>query len=287
MQVKSGLIHVQPPKTALGIIMKVLSVLIVLIALTVVDSFRHGSARLSRSGSTTKSRRSTSSAKSMSPLETASTLLPAILRRVPPSEAQGAFIFFFFAGSGALGIGGAQIPKLLKEFQEIGDLAGGPTAGGDTWGLSAVQSLGFKEEVKVQDVRNVLSCFPTVAQIQEKGEGKSYLAQSGFLEREGFQRAVAENMGKLNLPVNPLTVHAVFTALTGGGSSVTCPPSAVYELVPQWKNDESLEQLKSDLGSAQAKKLSAYVFFAFLITLVLDLILESFVNGWFPDYFWG
>jgi hypothetical protein len=62
----------------------------------------------------------------MSPLETASTLVPAILRRVPPSEAQGAFLFFFFAGSGALGIGGAQIPKLLEAYKAIGDLAGGP-----------------------------------------------------------------------------------------------------------------------------------------------------------------
>ena len=35
------------------------------------------------------------SALEMTPLESASTLLPAILRRVEPSEAKGAFAFFF------------------------------------------------------------------------------------------------------------------------------------------------------------------------------------------------
>ena len=43
-------------------------------------------------------------------------MLVSILKRVPDSEAKGAFFFFFFAGSGALGIGGAQIPKLLAEY---------------------------------------------------------------------------------------------------------------------------------------------------------------------------
>lgn len=242
----------------------------------------HGEARENANGLSARDTRLM-----MSPLETASTLVPAILRRVPPSEAQGAFIFFFFAGSGALGIGGAQIPKLVEEFNAIGALAGGATAGGETLDLNPVQSLGYKEDIKVQDVKNVLSCFPTVAQIQEAGDGKSFLAQSGFLERVGFERAVDQNMEKLGLPVNPLAVYMLFTALTGGGSSVTCPPSAVFELVPQWKADESLETLKGDLSSAQSKKLSAYVFFAFLIALVLDLIIESLVNGWFPDYFWG
>lgn len=272
-----------------------LRVILLVCMLSLTYGFQPGAVRSVHKGHFSLRSRSTSSSSrtprttslNMSPLETASTLVPAILRRVPPSEAQGAFTFFFFAGSGALGIGGAQIPKLIEEFNAIGDLAGGASAGGETLELDAVQSLGYKEPIKVQDVKNVLSCFPTVAQIQEAGDGETFLAQSGFLERVGFERAVADNMEKLELPVNPLAVYMLFTALTGGGSSVTCPPSAVYELVPQWKADDGLEKLKSDLSSAQSKKLSAYVFFAFLIALVLDLIIESFVNGWFPDYFWG
>ena len=37
------------------------------------------------------------------------------------------------------------------------------------------------------------------------------------------------------------------------------------------------------LGEAQSKRIFAYGFFIFLIALILDLIGESFINGFFPD----
>ena len=171
------------------------------------------------------------SALKMTPLESASTLLPAILRRVEPSEAKGAFTFFFFAGSGALGIGGAQIPKLIKAYNELGDLAGGPTAGGEVMPLGAIEKFGYKEDIRVADVQNILSCFPTVKEIQDAGDGKSFLAQTGYLERIGFERAVTAAMEKQGLVVNPLALYMIFDALTGGGSSSSCPPQAVFEKV--------------------------------------------------------
>lgn len=219
----------------------------------------------------------------MSPLESASTLLPAILRRVEPSEAQGAFLFFFFAGSGALGIGGAQIPKLVKAYNEIGELAGGPTAGGETMPLGTIEKFGYKEDIRVADVQNILSCFPTVKQIQDAGDGKSFLAQTGYLERIGYERAVTTNLEEQGFPVNPMAVYMIFDALTGGGSSSSCPPQAVFEKVPEWKGDGGMAALQKDLSSAQSKRIFAYAFFVFLIALILDLIGESFINGYFPD----
>ena len=82
-------------------------------------------------------------------MEGASMLL-SILKRVPDSEARGAFFFFFFAGSGALGIGGAQIPKLLEEYKEIAKLAGGPSNGGEDLSLNFAQSFGYPEPIKVR-----------------------------------------------------------------------------------------------------------------------------------------
>ena len=59
----------------------------------------------------------------MSIIETASTLLDGsstlllnFLQRVDPEQAKGEFFFFFFGGSGALGIGAAQVPKIAAEL---------------------------------------------------------------------------------------------------------------------------------------------------------------------------
>ena len=59
----------------------------------------------------------------MSIVETASTLLDGsstlllnFLQRVDPEQAKGEFFFFFFGGSGALGIGAAQVPKIAAEL---------------------------------------------------------------------------------------------------------------------------------------------------------------------------
>ena len=58
----------------------------------------------------------------MSPHDVTSTLLDGssfllnFLQRVEPEQAKGEFFFFFFGGSGALGIGAAQVPKIAAEL---------------------------------------------------------------------------------------------------------------------------------------------------------------------------
>ena len=49
-------------------------------------------------------------------LDGTSTLLLNFLQRVDPEQAKGEFFFFFFGGSGALGIGAAQVPKIAAEL---------------------------------------------------------------------------------------------------------------------------------------------------------------------------
>lgn len=52
-------------------------------------------------------------------LDGSSTLLLNFLQRVEPEQAKGEFFFFFFGGSGALGIGAAQVPKIAAELNGI------------------------------------------------------------------------------------------------------------------------------------------------------------------------
>ena len=49
-------------------------------------------------------------------LDGTSSLLLNFLQRVDPEQAKGEFFFFFFGGSGALGIGAAQVPKIAAEL---------------------------------------------------------------------------------------------------------------------------------------------------------------------------
>ena len=127
--------------------------------------------------------------------------------------------------------------------------------------LSAIEKFGYKEDIRVTDVQNILSCFPTVNQIRDAGDGQSFLAQTGYLERIGYERAVTAAMEEQGFVVNPMALYMIFDALTGGGSSSSCPPQAIYEKVPEWKGDGGMAALQKDLGNAQSKRIFAYGFF--------------------------
>jgi len=207
----------------------------------------------------------------------------SLIITVEPSEARGAFFFFFFAGSGALGIGGAQIPKLLAEFDEVKQLAGSFSKGGKEFPLSPVASFGYPEPVYEEDLQDVLDNMPTIKEIQEAGDKKSFMAAAGYLERDAFNKLITE---RAEGNVNKVALQCVFDALTGGGSTTLAPPQAFAEKMPIWKT-QGLDSLASDLQKAQGKRLTAFAFFGFLLFVVFDLIIESGINGWAPQYFPG
>eukprot|EP01035_Chromulina_nebulosa_P038344 gene38344-51788_t len=59
-------------------------------------------------------------------------MIHSLIQQVPPDQAKGEFFFFFFSGSGALGIGAVQLPKLIAQNKAFQSLKGGPTEGGET-----------------------------------------------------------------------------------------------------------------------------------------------------------
>ena len=109
----------------------------------------------------------------------------SILQRVDPERARGEFVFFFFGGSGAIGIGGAQIPKILAGYDELKALKGGPSKGGDT--VSTVTTFGYPEDLKKDDLLAIINKTPPVETLQKLGAGsKSYMASLGYVERDTF-----------------------------------------------------------------------------------------------------
>jgi hypothetical protein len=194
-------------------------------------------------------------------------MVDAILQRIEPSMAAKQFWFFFFAGSGALGIGGAQVPKILASFDALKQLAASPlTEGGDDF----CTPFGYPEAVKTKDLQKIIEVLPTVDVILDKGAKTSYMAQRGYCERSGFVNALEG--------CNPLAISAVYDAVSGGAGDLLAPEqvsSGITEL-----KTNGLDGFQSLLNVATAKKLSAYGVFAFLIALVLDLIVESGSNAW-------
>lgn len=204
----------------------------------------------------------------------------SLLQKVEPSQARGEFYFFFFAGSGALGIGFAQLPKLLEQYQAVQDLAGGPTAGGETVECGPLATIGYPEPLRKADVQYILDNMPSTQAISAKGKKASYMSQLGYLEREAFYQCLPK--------ANPLAMYAVFEALAEGSGDLAAPQtvSAIYETWQQQKAVETggdVKAFSNALQKAFFRKYSAYTVFLFLIGLVLDLIIESGIQGFLSE----
>lgn len=202
-------------------------------------------------------------------VQSSTSLVTSLLQKVSPDQARSEFFFFFFGGSGALGIGGAQIPKLLAEFKELQALAGGVTKGGKILSILPLATLGYPESLREADIEDIINSVPSVETILKKGPKTSYLAQKGFLEREGFSASLPGR--------NPLALYAAYDALSKGGGDLAAPQEAA-QVIAAWKSG-GVEAFKNSLLLATVRKYSAYSVFALLIALVLDLIIESGINA--------
>ena len=197
-------------------------------------------------------------------------LLISLLQKVDKSQASAEFFFFFFGGSGALGIGGAQVPRLLAASEGLRARAGAPSEGGEELGVSPLATFGYPEPLKTKDIEKIIREFPESKKIQALAVGKSYMSQMGYLEREAFDKSLPK--------CNPVAMYAVYDAASGGGGDLA-PPQVVEARVREWRGPGGIEKFKNDLLSANLKKLAAFGVFAFLILLVFDLVIESGMNA--------
>ena len=187
------------------------------------------------------------------------------LQKVSSDQATKEFYFFFFGGSGALGIGAAQVPKILNELNDLNSLKGGVSEGGENLPCNPLATFGYPEPLKTKDIIKIIKNFPTVEKIAAAGEKKSFMAQQGYLERNAFIKCLPAG-------TNPLAAYAAFSCFSGGPGLAA--PTAATEAAARWKTG-GVTAFANDLLRASATKFSAYAFFAFLIIITLDLIVES------------
>ena len=172
-----------------------------------------------------------------------------------------------------MGIGGAQVPKILKTLDEIKALKGDATLGGEALSLNPIASALYPEALSRADVQRVVDSVPALEAIRKNNAKTTYMSSLGYIERRAFLTTMEAQGG-----LNKLATYAVFDALTNGSGDYAAPQECESKLAA-WRAD-GLDGFKSDLLKAQGAKLSAYSVFGFLILLVLDLIVESGANGW-------
>ena len=194
-------------------------------------------------------------------LDTAS-MTVSILQRVEPEMAAAQFWFFFLSGSGALGIAGAQVPKISKTYDSLKVLGDSDlTLGGE----DLCTPFGYPTAVKTKDIEQVIASLTDVDVILAKGNKTSFMAKKGYCERSGFVNSLEG--------CNPLAISAVYDAVAGGAGELLAPDT-VANGIAELKS-KGLSGFQYLLSVATAKKLSAYSVFALLIALIMDLVIES------------
>jgi hypothetical protein len=70
---------------------------------------------------------------------------------------------------------------------EIKKLGGSPvTEGGEDLDLNFIATIGYPEPLKTKDIQKIIDNAPFVEKMLAAGNKKSYMAQMGYLERQGF-----------------------------------------------------------------------------------------------------
>jgi len=174
-----------------------------------------------------------------------------------------------------LGIGAKQIPVLFSTQKRISELKGCTSIGGEDLSINPLATLGYPEPLKIADVKNVIAKVD-LKRVIDNGPKVSYMAQLGMLERDGMMKAMSD--------CNQLAVHAVFECFSGGGGDLASPQAAEL-LLKKWRAEDGLENFKTDLTVANTKRFTAYSAFVFLLYIVIDLIIESGLQGWPNGWF--
>ena len=106
----------------------------------------------------------------------------------------------------------------------------------------------------------------------------SFWAERGYLRYEAFVQA--------NSNCDPLTVRAVFDALTTSTSTVE--PDVAQDLLDSFNagngNGDNMDVFKGELLKSKGKGYAAITLLLFLLGVAADVCGDSLAAGWFPEW---
>lgn len=188
------------------------------------------------------------------------------------------FWFYFFAGSGAGGIGAAQIPSMFREASVARATAGtGSSRGGDSLNVGPFVGLYYESDISVDDVIDVIQQAPSADFISSRSESLNYMASKGYIVKGDFIKEMeAKNC-------NPLASHVVYDAISSGKGGVVSP--VVYESrlasyrAERGSGGEIANSFVGDLNGFLAVKVGAFFGLVFCLLVDVGFIANAGIQG--------
>lgn len=193
--------------------------------------------------------------------------------------ARAKFWFYFFAGSGAGGIGLAQLPSMFNEAaaaRETASAVGSPTKGGQALNAGPLVSLYYDNEISLSDVSDAISKAPTAEFISSNSQSVNFMASKGYIDKNDF----IKEMGKKGC--NALATYSVFDAISSGKGGIVSP--VVYdERIEKYRQEsgggEVASSFVTDLNGFLAVKVAAFIGLVFCLLVDFGLVAKAGIEG--------
>ena len=200
-------------------------------------------------------------------------------------EARGKFWFYFLAGSGAGGIGLAQVPAVFRDASSAraaAAVAKRKTGGG---GAAAALDAGpfvrlyYDSEICTEDLVDAIRRAPTSQYISGRSTSKNFMATRGYIERGDFAKEMDTK------DCDPLASYVLFDAISAGKGGVVSP--VVYDekleayregTVAGW-GKANASSFAVDMNVFLAVKLGAFVGLVFCLFVDFGLVAKNGITG--------
>jgi hypothetical protein len=197
-------------------------------------------------------------------------------------EVEGArakFWFYFFAGSGAGGIGLAQLPSMFNEAAAARESAstGSPSKGGQALNAGPLVSLYYDNQISLSDVSDVIQKAPTAEFISSNSQSVNFMASKGYIDKNDFIREM-KNKG-----CNALATYSVFDAISSGKGGIVSP--VVYdERIAKYRQGSGggevmASSFVTDLNAFLAVKVGAFIGLVFCLLVDFGLVAKAGIEG--------
>ena len=202
-------------------------------------------------------------------------------------EARGKFWFYFLAGSGAGGIGLAQLPAVFRDASSARAAArGGKTGSGGGRGADATLDAGplvrlyYDSEIYAEDLADAIGRAPTSQYISDRSTSKNFMATKGYIERSDFVKEMDVKK------CDPLASYVLFDAISAGKGGVVSP--IVYdEKLKAYREEDAgagggvvvPSSFAGDMNVFLAVKLGAFVGLVFCLFVDFGLVAKNGITG--------
>lgn len=189
------------------------------------------------------------------------------------------FWFYFFAGSGAGGIGLSTLPSLFDEAGRARAAAGtGTTRGGAALDAGPLVGIYYDSDISSTDVADAVSKAPTAEFISSRADGaRSYMASKGYIVQTDFLREMDAKR------CNPLASYALFDAISSGKGGVVSPIDYEGKLAAYREGSSGGDVASTfvrDLNGFLAVKAVAFLGLVGALLCDFGLVAKAGVEGW-------